>query len=166
MRAYAEGVNAGLQALRVRPPEYLMLRAKPAPWQPEDSYLANYAMFAALHDVEGWNDYHESILRAAFPPAALAFFNAPDVSLERGHRRLKTRRAAHPHTAGAFVYQPQRAGGSGSSAGARAGGWIRCFLGFPSGPRSSNPKPETRNPKEIRRPKPEPATFLVAVGAD
>ena len=38
LRAYAEGVNAGLEALGARPPEYLMLRAAPARWQIEDTY--------------------------------------------------------------------------------------------------------------------------------
>ena len=80
VHAYAEGVNAGLQGLRVRPPEYLMLRAKPAPWQPEDSYMVSYTLFSALHDVAGWNDYHQSVLRAALPPTAKAFFDAPDTS--------------------------------------------------------------------------------------
>ena len=41
--AYARGVNAGLDALAVRPPEYLLLRARPARWRPEDTVLAIYA---------------------------------------------------------------------------------------------------------------------------
>ena len=80
LRAYAEGVNAGLDALGARPPEYLMLRATPARWQIEDTYLVTYAIFAELHDIEGYNDYHEEVLRAAFSPAALAFFNPPDIA--------------------------------------------------------------------------------------
>ena len=35
LRAYTEGVNAGLAALWVRPPEYLALRAAPQPWREE-----------------------------------------------------------------------------------------------------------------------------------
>jgi penicillin amidase len=80
IRAYAEGVNAGLEALGAQPPEYLLLRARPARWQVEDSHMVSCAMFMALHDVEGWDDYHESLLRAALPPPALAFFDAPDTS--------------------------------------------------------------------------------------
>jgi penicillin G amidase len=80
LQAYTEGVNAGLEALGARPPEYLLLRASPAPWRMEDSYLVSYAMFAELHDIEGYGDYHESVLQAALPPSALAFFDAPDVS--------------------------------------------------------------------------------------
>ena len=80
LRAYAEGVNAGLEALGARPPEYLLLRAAPARWQIEDTYLVTQAIFAELHDIEGYNDYHEGVLRAAFSPAALAFFDSPDIA--------------------------------------------------------------------------------------
>jgi penicillin amidase len=78
LKAYAEGVNAGLDALRVRPPEYLALRAAPRHWELEDTLLVAYAMFAELHDTEGWSDYHQSVLRRALSPAARAFFDSPD----------------------------------------------------------------------------------------
>ncbi|MFN3843676.1 MAG: penicillin acylase family protein [Rehaibacterium terrae] len=48
--AYAEGVNAGLAALRVRHWPYLLLRARPEPWRVEDSALVAYAMFFDLQD--------------------------------------------------------------------------------------------------------------------
>lgn len=54
--AYAEGVNAGLARLSVRPPEYLALRQPPAAWQAEDSILVSYAMFMDLNDEEGHLD--------------------------------------------------------------------------------------------------------------
>jgi len=50
MEAYAEGVNAGLKALGDKPFEYVLLRAEPRAWTPEDSVLAIYAMFFDLHD--------------------------------------------------------------------------------------------------------------------
>lgn len=50
VRAYAEGINAGLAALPVRPWPYLLLRAAPEPWRVEDSGLAVYAMFFDLQD--------------------------------------------------------------------------------------------------------------------
>ena len=80
LEAYAEGVNAGLEALEARPPEYLLLRAAPARWQPEDTYLVSYSMFAALHEIAGTGDYREDVLRRAFSPAARAFFNSPDTA--------------------------------------------------------------------------------------
>lgn len=42
--AYASGVNAGTDALGVRPFEYLVLRQRPTPWRPEDALLVAYAM--------------------------------------------------------------------------------------------------------------------------
>ncbi len=46
--AYAAGVNAGLEDLRVRPWEYLVLRQRPRPWRPEDTVLVIDAMFLDL----------------------------------------------------------------------------------------------------------------------
>lgn len=48
LEAYAEGVNAGLDALGARPFEYLALTARPAAWRPEDTVLVIYAMFVDL----------------------------------------------------------------------------------------------------------------------
>ena len=50
LQAYAEGVNAGLEALSVVPFEYVLLQTNPEPWQPEDSVLTNFAMFFQLTD--------------------------------------------------------------------------------------------------------------------
>ncbi|HVZ93443.1 MAG TPA: penicillin acylase family protein [Phycisphaerales bacterium] len=46
--AYSDGVNAGLNDLRARPPEYLALRANPEPWTPRDSILVVFTMFEQL----------------------------------------------------------------------------------------------------------------------
>src|SRR5690606_2044743 len=48
LAAYAEGVNAGRDALRVRPWPYMLLRTTPAPWTPEDSVLVGLAMYFDL----------------------------------------------------------------------------------------------------------------------
>ncbi len=50
LKAYAHGVNTGLDALPVRPFEYLILRTRPHAWQPEDTMLVLYAMFFQLND--------------------------------------------------------------------------------------------------------------------
>ena len=50
LSAYTQGVNAGLRALADKPFEYVLLRAEPAPWRPEDSALAVYAMYFTLND--------------------------------------------------------------------------------------------------------------------
>ncbi len=46
--AYSEGVGAGLSALAAPPFEYLLLRATPAPWRPEDSLLCSLTMSLTL----------------------------------------------------------------------------------------------------------------------
>jgi penicillin amidase len=48
VRAYREGVAAGLEALGARPPEYLVLRRAPAAWKEEDALLCALAMFLTL----------------------------------------------------------------------------------------------------------------------
>lgn len=54
--AYAEGANAGLEALGSRPWPYLLLRAQPEPWTPADSILAAYAMY---FDLQGGRNERE-----------------------------------------------------------------------------------------------------------
>ncbi|MEO8385489.1 MAG: penicillin acylase family protein, partial [Betaproteobacteria bacterium] len=46
--AYAQGVNAGLSALTVRPWQYLILRTEPEPWQGIDSLLVIGEMYYML----------------------------------------------------------------------------------------------------------------------
>ncbi len=75
LTAYAEGVNAGLQALGARPPEYLMLRAGPASWRPEDSVLIVGAMFG--NDLENSRREVELGRMYARLPAALVDFLRP-----------------------------------------------------------------------------------------
>ncbi|HSS70913.1 MAG TPA: penicillin acylase family protein [Casimicrobiaceae bacterium] len=73
LSAYVEGVNAGLAALAVKPPEYLLLRTEPRPWTVEDSVLVLASMFLTLQDSEA---RRESRLAAAYAalPAPLADF--------------------------------------------------------------------------------------------
>lgn len=48
LQAYADGVNAGLAALPVRPWQYLLLRARPRAWTPVDSLLVEAEMYWML----------------------------------------------------------------------------------------------------------------------
>jgi len=76
LEAYTAGVNAGLDDLGARPPEYFLLRATPETWTPEDSLLAMYAMFRGLN----FNDYAEkrlAVMRDALPEAVFEFLT-PD----------------------------------------------------------------------------------------
>ena len=53
IEAYTRGVNRGLDALRVRPWEYVLLRATPEPWRAEDSILVLHSMW--------WQLQHEGV---------------------------------------------------------------------------------------------------------
>jgi penicillin amidase len=48
VEAYTRGVNAGLRSLDARPWEYLLLRATPREWLPEDSVLVVHSMWWQL----------------------------------------------------------------------------------------------------------------------
>lgn len=78
MAAYADGVNAGLAALKARPPEYLLLRSKPKDWLPEDTLAVNLAMRFVLEDAHGDSEIQRALLHRLLPPAAFAYFGAPD----------------------------------------------------------------------------------------
>ena len=71
--AYAAGVNAGLDALRVRPFEYLLLRQRPDPWQARDSLLVVYTMFLQLNDSRADSDRQRGLLQGALPPEVFRF---------------------------------------------------------------------------------------------
>ncbi|HEY5622214.1 MAG TPA: penicillin acylase family protein [Gammaproteobacteria bacterium] len=67
LEAYAEGVNAGLQALRAVPFEYILLRVRPQRWLPEDTLLVNYAMYFQLNDSDASRDDVYATLRDGLP---------------------------------------------------------------------------------------------------
>lgn len=74
VEAYTAGVNAGLAALGQVPFEYLVLRADPQPWRPEDSYLTVYAMALDLQDGKGLHERSLGRLREVYDPEVVAFF--------------------------------------------------------------------------------------------
>ncbi|MGA3007186.1 MAG: penicillin acylase family protein [Opitutaceae bacterium] len=76
LTAYADGVNAGLHALRGKPFEYLLLRSDPRPWTPEDSVLVIYAMTLDLQDA-GRHERSLAALRDTYGNAAMTFFAPP-----------------------------------------------------------------------------------------
>ena len=75
--AYARGVNAGLNALDVRPWEYLLLGQKPQPWTPADSILVVDAMYLDLITPE-FNTPQRARLYATLPRPLVDFLLAPD----------------------------------------------------------------------------------------
>ena len=77
LEAYAEGVNAGLDALSVAPFEYLFLRAEPVPWLPEDIVLGNLAMFFELTDYDASRESGYAALLDGIPEPLGRFVFAP-----------------------------------------------------------------------------------------
>ena len=75
--AYAEGVNAGLAALGAAPPEYLLLRADPAPWLPEDATLVVLAMYLELQGDRGRRESDLGLMSDLLPRELYAFLNPP-----------------------------------------------------------------------------------------
>ncbi len=71
--AYAEGVNAGLNALDVVPPEYLALRSQPEPWAPEDGFFMTLSMYFFLQDSRGRHDLIRGRIAELFPVELVDF---------------------------------------------------------------------------------------------
>ncbi len=71
--AYVSGVNAGLQGLSSRPPEYLLLRQQPQPWVAADTVLVAYGMYLDLQGNLGRDDVAMGLLHEAAPADWYAF---------------------------------------------------------------------------------------------
>jgi penicillin G amidase len=76
LQAYADGVNAGLGALSAPPPEYLVLRATPEPWMPEDTILTLLAMFNTLQGRQALFEQTLSALHDSLPEPMYRFLSA------------------------------------------------------------------------------------------
>lgn len=95
LRAYTDGVNAGRDALRVRPWPYLLLGQQPQPWTPADSALAGFAMYFDLQDAQNTRELALWRLRAYLSPALFALltrdgtgWDAPLIGAARGDATL------------------------------------------------------------------------------
>jgi penicillin amidase len=77
LQAYVDGVNAGLAALGAKPFEYVLLRARPAPWRPEDSVLCLLTMFIQLQEDPGFRQSRLGYMHDRLPPALFAFLAPP-----------------------------------------------------------------------------------------
>ena len=73
--AYARGVNQGLRTLDAKPVEYLLLRADPAPWLPEDSALVAFAMFLSLQSGFGGYESSHGVLFDTVPKPLAQFLS-------------------------------------------------------------------------------------------
>lgn len=104
--SYTQGVNAGLEMLGARPPEYLLLRQKPRLWKPEDSILVLHAMGLQLSAPFAEHKADMAIFRSALPAGAFDFFVRPDT-----HRpaSLDGARPPKPQVPGPEVFDLRRA---------------------------------------------------------
>jgi penicillin amidase len=75
LEAYADGVNAGVKALGAPPFEYLVLRATPEPWLPEDSILTVLAMFNTLQGRQALFEQSHGALRDTLPEPMFRFLS-------------------------------------------------------------------------------------------
>jgi penicillin amidase len=73
LEAYTAGVNAGLSALAVVPPEYLALRVSPQPWLPADTILTVYSMFLDLQNETGGHESVRGLMHDLLPLDLVAF---------------------------------------------------------------------------------------------
>lgn len=73
--AYAAGANFALAQASAKPWEYLLLRAQPAPWTPEDSILVAFSMYLNLNDSSGLEELTRSQLRDALPAPMFTFLS-------------------------------------------------------------------------------------------
>ncbi len=75
LEAYAAGANAGLADLGAKPFEYLMMRADPQPWRPQDTFLVLFAMFSQLQEEEGFHESAASQLQDSTSAPLFEFLN-------------------------------------------------------------------------------------------
>ena len=67
MQSYADGVNAGLASLKVKPFEYFILGADPQEWVALDSLLAVYTMYMQLNDSRATKEVRRGLAHRVLP---------------------------------------------------------------------------------------------------
>lgn len=72
IESYTQGVNEGLSALGDVPPEYLLLRATPAPWRAEDTILVMHGMAIGLAQDARYEQL-VAVMDEALPAELVAF---------------------------------------------------------------------------------------------
>lgn len=77
LRSYASGINAYINAAKVLPFEFLILRYRPDPWTVEDSILAILNIFQDLTRYSEEDERMLSIMAASLPPEVVDFLT-PD----------------------------------------------------------------------------------------
>lgn len=75
IESYTTGVNDGLQALSLRPYEYLLLNATPTRWRESDTLLVLFSMFMDLQDEFGQREQLLGHLKSHVMGDVFAFLN-------------------------------------------------------------------------------------------
>ncbi len=73
IKAYADGVNAGLASLGARPFEYYVLGAEPSPWLAEDTVLVVFAMYMDLNDSRARKEIRRGLAHRVLPEPVYAW---------------------------------------------------------------------------------------------
>jgi penicillin amidase len=73
INAYADGANAGLASLRVKPFEYLVLGAQPAPWKSEDCALVMFSMYLDLQGEDYGDEARLGLMHDLLPEPMFEF---------------------------------------------------------------------------------------------
>jgi penicillin amidase len=88
LEAYAAGVNAGLDDLRVRPFEYLLLRQRPEPWHPVDTVLTLCSMFCDMSLSTAYIERMSALVADVLPAPLATYLRTPaarwDAPLQEG----------------------------------------------------------------------------------
>jgi penicillin amidase len=71
--SYTAGVAAGLSGLGAPPFEYLLLRAQPVPWRPEDSMLCALTMYLTLQGELAGQESAMGLVHDLLPPQVFEF---------------------------------------------------------------------------------------------
>lgn len=86
LEAYAEGVNAGLEALGRVPFEYTLIQAEPRPWSVDDTGLCVMAMYLTLQQRQAGRESALGLMHDVLAPELVAFLTPKgtewDVPLE------------------------------------------------------------------------------------
>jgi penicillin amidase len=82
LTAYAEGVNAGLEDLGARPPEYWLLGAAPRAWRPEDTLLVVFSFYTILSNNDSW-ERAQGVMHAVLPQSLYEFLTPSTSRFDR-----------------------------------------------------------------------------------
>ncbi|MDX1561277.1 MAG: penicillin acylase family protein [Gammaproteobacteria bacterium] len=80
--AYADGVNAGLDDLGARPPEYWLIGQEPERWQPVDSLLVTYSLVTTL-SINDRIELSQAVAAATLPAEVYAFLTPSTARFDR-----------------------------------------------------------------------------------